>query len=112
MFKRLRGKYGHNFFFQEREYVLQNLKVGNREIIELTWEETSAFAGNCLEVVNAKGSRFLAISKSAVDGLASDKIDRLRRAFHELLVCDVGTIEFIGGGGIRCMMAGVHLAKK
>ena len=92
--------------------MLQNLRVGNREIVELSWEETSAFAGNCLEVVNAKGARFLAVSKSAVDGLDAGKVERLRRAFHDLLVCDVGTIEFIGGGGIRCMMAGVHLAKK
>ena len=46
------------------------------------------------------------------EGLREDTRVAVAAAFDELLVPDVGTIEHVGGGGIRCMVAGVHLRHK
>ena len=56
--------------------------------------------------------RYLAISKRAEEGLREGTRAAVTAAFDELLVPDVGTIEHVGGGGIRCMVAGVHLPHK
>ena len=56
--------------------------------------------------------RFLAISKRALEGLRDNTKAAVAAAFDELLVPDVGTIEHVGGGGIRCMVAGIHLRHK
>ena len=46
------------------------------------------------------------------EGLREDTRVAVAASFDELLVPDVGTIEHVGGGGIRCMVAGVHLRHK
>ena len=48
----------------------------------------------------------------ARDGLRKDTRAAVEVAFDELLVPDVSCIEQVGGGGIRCMVAGVHLRPK
>ena len=62
------------------------------------------FAGNMLQVENADGSQFLVMSQSAYDSLNQFQIYRLN-AYNELIVVDIPTIEKVGGGSVRCMMA-------
>ena len=73
------------------------------------------FAGNCLELVgkNETGSDqlLLAISSKALKSLEQKKVEKLK-AYLNLVEIEVYTIEHIGGGGIRCMLAGVHLVPK
>ena len=73
------------------------------------------FAGNCLELVgrNETGSDqlLLAISSKALKSLEQKKVEKLK-AYLNLVEIEVSTIEHIGGGGIRCMLAGVHLVPK
>lgn len=89
--------------------VLSHLQMGNREILDLDQKEILGFAGNCLELRNDQGQTFLAISKRAMDALKAKHVDQLKPCFHDILECNVETIEHVGGGGIRCMIAGVHL---
>lgn len=41
-----------------------------------------------------------------------EKQMEIRSGFKDVLVCDVSEIEHVGGGGIRCMIAGNHLSDK
>jgi len=66
-----------------------------------------AFAGNILELAGA-GGPVLAVSTTAWRAL--DTTQRGGLARHARVVCvDIPSIEGAGGGGIRCMLAEVHL---
>ncbi|TRY71904.1 hypothetical protein TCAL_06721 [Tigriopus californicus] len=94
---------------KEKELVSSYLRLGDREILDLNQSEILGFAGNCLELRNDQGQTFLAISKRAMEAMNAKHVDQLKPCFHDILECDVETIEHVGGGGIRCMIAGVHL---
>ena len=53
----------------------------------------------------------MAISGRAVKALRPETKARIEEHL-ELLIVDLPTIETVGGGGFRCMMAGIHLLKK
>ena len=86
--------------------VVQYLQLGNRTIINLSYDEMLNFCGNCLEV----GDNCLAISKRAFDSLTEDHRAEIQK-FLKPIVVDLSTIENVGGGGFRCMLAGVYLPK-
>lgn len=91
---------------EERNLVVNTLQLTNKEIIEITEEQVKNFAGNMLQVENIEGSRFLVMSQTAFNSLNEDQIHRLR-AYNELLVIPIPTIEKVGGGSVRCMLAEV-----
>ena len=70
-----------------------------------------AFAGNALELINKEGKRFLALSKTAYTALEADQKEIIT-ATAELLPLAVPTIEYIGGGSVRCMIAEIFTARK
>ena len=81
----------------------------------LNYREIRAFAGNCLEVVGKTDSgieqNVLAISSTAMKCIEKMKLETIEKHL-KLVPVDVSTIEHVGGGGIRCMLAGVHLRTK
>ena len=77
----------------------------------LSFQEMEGFAGNCLELRTRHDELILAIRKTAVNSLTSLNLAALQRLLRFLEV-NVGTIEAIGGGGIRCMLAEVLYEKK
>lgn len=90
----------------EKEYrtVVDSLISLGKEIITISEKQMHNFAGNMLQVENADGSQFLVMSQSAYDSLNQFQIYRLN-TYNELIVVEIPTIEKIGGGGVRCMMA-------
>ena len=90
----------------EKEYrtVVDSLISLGKEIITISEKQMHNFAGNMLQVENADGSQFLVMSQSAYDSLNQFQIYRLN-AYNELIVVDIPTIEKVGGGSVRCMMA-------
>ena len=95
--------------------VVEHLQSSGRDIIVLSLMEILGFAGNCLELVGktdlGKEQLVLAISQTALKSLDSKKIQRLKKHL-KIASIDVSNIEHVGGGGIRCMLAGVHLPPK
>ena len=88
----------------ERKQVLTILGDSGREIIRISEEQTAAFAGNILEVVNERDEKFVVMSTQAFQSLRSDQIDALSR-YAKILHSDLKTIETLGGGSARCMIA-------
>ena len=91
--------------------VMDSLRATGRIIIDLNFEEVVGFAGNCLELNTCEQEQILAISSTAVTHLRESNLDLLKKHL-KLVECRVNLIEHIGGGGIRCMLAGVHLPEK
>jgi hypothetical protein len=54
------------------------------------------------------GKTFLVLSKNALDSLTKEQITTLQQ-YCELLPVAIPTIEQVGGGGARCMMAEIFL---
>ena len=95
----------------ERIDVSQSLIATGHEIIPITQKQVLHFAGNMLQVKNKDGKLFTVMSKSAYDSLT--KAQKHTMGIHtHLLPVDITTIETIGGGSARCMMAEIFLEKK
>ncbi len=93
-----------------REQVLERLAAGGREIVDLTFEQLHSFAGNMLEVRGRDGGAVIALSATAFGSLDAGQIERLR-AQGELVTANINTIESVGGGSVRCMLAEVPLSR-
>lgn len=89
---------------EERNLVLDVLSKSGKEIICITEEQMHRFAANLLQLVNNKGQRFLVMSQSAYEAFTPEQIEKLEN-YNPLIVCNVPTIESVGGGSVRCMMA-------
>lgn len=92
-----------------RRAVVQRLEETGRDVIALDRGQIERFAGNALELSGAQG-RVLALSAAAADSLRPDQVARIERTAR-LLPLAVPTIE-LAGGSVRCMLAGVHLARR
>ena len=92
-----------------REEIRARLADMGRRVIALDSRQISEFAGNAIEL-SAGSQRILAISTRAAASLSAQQ-----RAFIEesarIVELPVPTIE-LAGGSIRCMLAGIHLARR
>ena len=82
-----------------------------RKIIELSRSQVENFAGNCYEVVGEDGRDKFIISTRGWASLLPGQRREIEKV-AEVVLCKVDTIEKVGGGGIRCMMAGIFLSRK
>lgn len=92
-----------------REVVMSRLRESKSTVIELTIDQIESFAGNAIEL-QGKDGLVLALSTSAYESLRPEQISALSQ-HAQLLPISIPTIE-LAGGSIRCMLAGIHLAKR
>jgi len=92
----------------EREELVGQFEQWGLEVIDISYDQMGAFAGNVLEVKDTTGNARLLISSSAMNSLSQDQKIALEK-FAKPLVLQVDTIQKAGGGGIRCMVAEVFL---
>jgi hypothetical protein len=93
-----------------RAAVLSKLGTTDHAIVEITAAQMAQFAGNLLELETPKG-RVIALSTTALGCLGPAQ----RRALESraaLIPAEIPTIERVGGGGVRCMLAEIHLPKR
>lgn len=95
----------------QRAKVLNSLKHSGLEIIEISNEQMKDFAGNMIQLQNEVGQKYLVMSDTAYQSLSDDQKEALLK-YNQIIHNDVSTIEKIGGGSARCMIAGIHLEKK
>ncbi|NNC76970.1 MAG: amidinotransferase [Woeseiaceae bacterium] len=96
---------------EQRAAVHKSLESTGHKVIEISFDQLDAFAGNMLEIKNASGGRVIAMSKAAYESLGPEQIGMLEQN-GEILVSPINTIESSAGGSVRCMMAEVHLPKR
>jgi hypothetical protein len=95
----------------QRAAVRRRLEQTGHEVIPIRLDQMSAFAANVLELAGAGGERLLALSARAYSAL-----DPAQRAALEsrcrLVSAPIAAIEEGGGGGVRCMLAEIHLPRR
>lgn len=93
-----------------RAAVLRALEETGHEIVDIDIAEMNRFAGNLLALRSREGSALIAGSDAAWRALAPDRRRRLER--HGAVVsAPIPTIERLGGGSLRCMIAEVFLPR-
>jgi hypothetical protein len=95
---------------KEAKNVLKHLKEDGKEVITITEAQVNSFAGNMMQVSNDKGARILVMSDQAYKSLTVSQIGKLEN-YNEIIHPSISTIETLGGGSVRCMMAEVFLPR-
>ncbi|WP_437883806.1 citrulline utilization hydrolase CtlX [Pseudomonas sp. LRF_L74] len=95
----------------QRERLRNGLEASGKQVMALSWDQLEQFAGNMLELHDASGQPLLVMSRSAWRSL-DDAQRTLIEAHARPLVVNIDTIERVGGGSARCMLAEIHLPRR
>ena len=93
---------------EERRKIKDFFSRTGKAVVKLSLKQIDAFAGNILELESIEGKRKIIMSKTTYDSLNKDQIEAFT-SFGDICYVDVSTIEKVGGGGIRCLIAEVFL---
>lgn len=91
----------------QRRALHEALAAPGRTILEISRDQMGSFAANCLEVRTPAGPATLMSTRA----LASFTATQRRKLERHSMLCpvDVRTIEQVGGGSVRCMLAELFL---
>jgi hypothetical protein len=89
--------------------VLSSLAAAERHVEIIDGLQMAGFAGNVLELRAADSGRMLAMSAAAHAAFGPAAIARLASTVNRMVVAPIPTIETLGGGSVRCMLAEVFL---
>jgi len=88
----------------EREEFIGLVEESDKDLIEISLEQMSLFAGNMLELKNSKGEAMLVMSDTAKKSLTKEQLEKFK-SYCKILSPNLTTIENNGGGSARCMIA-------
>ena len=95
---------------EERDEVLGRL-ARYHDVIEISIPQMEqSMCGNILQIRNSADEPLIVMSRRAFNGFDDDQKWRLRR-HGRLIPVDIDTIEQVGGGSARCMMAEIFLPR-
>ena len=92
----------------ERQNLITQLESTSKEVVAISEEQVTHFAGNMLELFNDRNERLLIMSSAAYRSLEDGQKTTLEKHCR-LVHSPLSTIERNGGGSARCMMAEVFL---
>lgn len=95
---------------QEKQMLLDSFLQNHKEVIEISQDQLNHFAGNMLQVFDTAEKPHLVMSKQAYKSLHTAQLKSLEK-YNSLLPISIPTIEALGGGSTRCMMAEIYLSQ-
>jgi hypothetical protein len=96
---------------KHKKLVSDSLLDDKKVIIKITEEQMHQFAGNMLEVQSNSGKSYLVMSTTAFRSLSEPQIKDIEKHL-DILHTPIPTIETLGGGSARCMMAEIFNPKQ
>lgn len=96
----------------DRNAVLTKLRATKRDVIEISLAQAEQFfCANLLQLQSSLGHKCIAMSASAYQAFSQEQRDTL--SLHgQLLPLSIPTLEHMGGGSVRCMLAEIFLEKR
>lgn len=95
----------------EKKQLLKNKLINTgHELVIISIDQMKKFAGNMLSVKNKNGELITVMSQTAFDCLTEQQLEVILR-HSKILPVPIPTIETVGGGSVRCMMAEIFLPK-
>lgn len=89
---------------KQKETLINSFKETGKEIIEISFNQLEHFLGNILELRNNDNEKLLVMSSTAKDSLNSFQYNKLISKY-KIISPNIKTIETLGGGSARCMIA-------
>lgn len=96
---------------EDRAPLAEALEGGGRTLIQASLEQLADFACNILELRDRQGRPLVALSSRAKAALRPDQRRQLEDLAGPLVDAPIPTIEAVGGGSVRCMIAEIHLPR-
>lgn len=90
----------------ERSMLKAKIESTGKALLEISFQQMTAFAGNSF-LVQAKPHPVWIMSETAYYSLTSAQRDQLKKE-GEICAVKIPTIEKLGGGSARCMVAGLY----
>lgn len=90
----------------EQDQLITSFKSSGLTIIPISIIQMNSFAGNMLQVKNKNGKLFTLMSDTAYKSLSENQTDKIEES-SEIVSLHIPTIEYYGGGSVRCMIAEV-----
>jgi hypothetical protein len=88
----------------EKENVVKSLQENGKDVINITMDQMYNMCGNVLQTRNSDGQELVIMSERARSAFTSDNMKVIEK--NGLVVpVNIDTIETVGGGSARCMMA-------
>ncbi|MBL7963487.1 MAG: amidinotransferase [Flavobacteriales bacterium] len=88
----------------DRDDVQAELERGGVEVVPISLDQMHAYVGNMLQLIGRDGARYIFLSGTAFNVLKPEQRSMLER-HGQLVPVEVPTIEAVGGGSVRCMLA-------
>jgi hypothetical protein len=95
----------------QRASLIDSLRSTVHTVIDITYEQMQSFAGNILELETVTGDSVIAMSDRAADAFTPSQRALLTELADKFVTAPIPTIETLGGGSVRCMLAEVHLPR-
>ena len=96
---------------KEKQMLVDSFDQTNKEVITISQDQLNHFAGNMLQVFDINEKPHLIMSEQAHTSLDPAQLKSLEK-YNPLLPISIPTIEALGGGSTRCMMAEIYLINK
>ena len=94
---------------KEKQMLVDSFDQTNKEVITISQDQLNHFAGNMLQVFDINEKPHLIMSEQAHTSLDPAQVKSLEK-YNPILPISIPTIEALGGGSTRCMMAEIYLA--
>lgn len=92
---------------QDREDFVEKVQATGKTLIDINLEQMEQhYCGNILELNNQQNERIVVMSQQAWNGFNPEQQDFFQTR-AKICATDITTIETIGGGSMRCMLAEV-----
>ena len=92
--------------------ALSALRATVEDVIEITEQQmTEHFCGNIIQLQNVNQEPCTVMSAAAYHGFTGSQ-KKILEKHGDLIICDIPTIEHIGGGSARCMIGENFLPKQ
>lgn len=89
---------------KEQEQVRQSFLATDKTLLEISLKQVFQFCGNILNVRSRKEKQYIIMSETAHKSFDEPQKAILKQ-FGELIIVSIPTIEKVGGGSARCMLA-------
>jgi hypothetical protein len=95
----------------DQDLILDSFERTGHKVVAISYEQMKAFAGNMMEVRSRNGEPIVLLSERAFNSLLPGQVNAISR-HAEMLPIPIETIENVGGGSVRCMVAGIYLPSR
>ena len=95
----------------EKKKIISSLKNSGHEIINITLDQMTSFAGNVLEVISNSDEHLMLMSERAKKSMTKEQSSTIEK-YCRIVSSPIQNIEDSAGGSVRCMIAEIALPKK